>query len=724
MNRERIINPELETSDEWTILNPTDGPMDECTQQADDEGANMASLDSSGISAMSSLSFLRSNSMTNLPSYQKQYTSSVHDDMSDNSSILYKEMDISPGIRAYKHTPNKKMSVKLNLLLAFAVTAVIFLAVGNYIGWTDNVSHHNQLTMGQIQKLRNLQDELVLCMQNQEKAEASDKQLKICYQNSDYWRAKFEKLFKENHGLKDILEKTQKHYWSTGHHKNIVTEKECSAVASDEFHKLKLDLIVKQMEHLQLLKTFEEVKYQEKVSKMRLSKLEEENADLRAKLREEEEDDKVIVETMEERISKLAVENEKLRDRLKEQEKPNESENIKKMEAKINELMDENNELKSALKQMQSQMDVFANTKDDLIIESGEDLSEADEPEEDSFSVHEESVKVDDLRERINQMVTENEELKSIIARLRWSKSYIDNHETQENTVDVSSLQKELNEIRELLINEQEETKKWKNLYEEMRKKSENKNEKQNVFKSWWDSINVTQLTEKFPNGAAFSNVLQNVLKKATENNVVIPDEIYRVINATQNAIVELHQQLVAKWEEMESLGVAVDSSAQKIKRKMAELLDTSMRKLQEAGDKFASNQKPFESRVHKLTNKLSKIKEWLDLKWTEMREKYAKQRKNDAQVVDGNWYFERSKRDEPLEQSTENWMIERARDREIQRIRGEEEVENWYLKKEVEWRTEDDLDYDYPKTSLDPHLYSHNSQFLEVALRSDVKAN
>lgn len=51
----------------------------------------------------------------------------------------------------------------------------------------------------------------------------------------------------------ELLEKTQKHYHLKGNHDNILTDNDCdNANASEEFHKLKLDLLVKQMEHLQV----------------------------------------------------------------------------------------------------------------------------------------------------------------------------------------------------------------------------------------------------------------------------------------------------------------------------------------------------------------------------------------------------------------------------------------------------------------------------------------
>jgi hypothetical protein len=54
----------------------------------------------------------------------------------------------------------------------------------------------------------------------------------------------------------ELLEKTQKHYHMKGNHENILSDKECdNKSANDEFHNLKLGLLVKQMEHLQVCNT-------------------------------------------------------------------------------------------------------------------------------------------------------------------------------------------------------------------------------------------------------------------------------------------------------------------------------------------------------------------------------------------------------------------------------------------------------------------------------------
>jgi hypothetical protein len=54
----------------------------------------------------------------------------------------------------------------------------------------------------------------------------------------------------------ELLEKTQKHYHMKGNHDNIISDKECdNKSANDEFHSLKLGLLVNQMEHLQVWNT-------------------------------------------------------------------------------------------------------------------------------------------------------------------------------------------------------------------------------------------------------------------------------------------------------------------------------------------------------------------------------------------------------------------------------------------------------------------------------------
>lgn len=137
----------------------------EVIDYSDDETSTASLCTSSVLSQLSNFSFLREHE---LQTYARQ-PDFISDDLSENSSMIREELrsdiELKPGVRAYVHVRNTGLNVKLNLLLALSVTAVVGLGIGNFLGW------NNQLPVGQVTKLKQLQDELSLCTQNQSKTD-------------------------------------------------------------------------------------------------------------------------------------------------------------------------------------------------------------------------------------------------------------------------------------------------------------------------------------------------------------------------------------------------------------------------------------------------------------------------------------------------------------------------------------------------------------------------
>ena len=143
-------------------------------------------LSSSIVSQLTNLSFLQD---LNIAKSNNRLTPEyVQDDLSESSSLVFctdeipNDLEMKPGVRAYVHTPNSKLNVRLNLMLALTITAVVGLGIGNFLGWSTNKNQQNQLSIGQVMKLKQLQDELVICMQNQAKdakEEKFDKNAKV-----------------------------------------------------------------------------------------------------------------------------------------------------------------------------------------------------------------------------------------------------------------------------------------------------------------------------------------------------------------------------------------------------------------------------------------------------------------------------------------------------------------------------------------------------------------
>lgn len=83
-------------------------------------------------------------------------------------------MDKHNRIRAYFHTPNTVLNGKLNLILILSITAVIGLGIGHFIGWSNVYNRHQQLSLGQVMKLKQLQDDLLVCMKDQASSTVSE----------------------------------------------------------------------------------------------------------------------------------------------------------------------------------------------------------------------------------------------------------------------------------------------------------------------------------------------------------------------------------------------------------------------------------------------------------------------------------------------------------------------------------------------------------------------
>ncbi|KAI2802061.1 hypothetical protein BLOT_010253 [Blomia tropicalis] len=301
-------------------------------------------------------------------------------------------------IRAYVHTPNTVLNGKLNLILILSVTAVVGLGIGHFIGWSNQWRQAKQLSMGQVIKLKQLQDDLLVCLKSQDSVHIFDES-QVCHRDSAYWKERIENLFNENKGLIELFQKTQKHFNENGHHNNVIGEAECvNKTTSEAFHMLKLDMLVKQMEHLKLLDKLEKVKRE---GEKRIHVLEEENQDLKQKLVEEEFDDLELEHTWGNRVVKLQNENEELRKTIVDDD-VEDRKLIIALEDRITKLSDENSELLQIIERLEQQFD----SKPDITVD---DNSELDYSTRYSF-----------IRDQINQLMSENEDLRNKVAHYRW----------------------------------------------------------------------------------------------------------------------------------------------------------------------------------------------------------------------------------------------------------------------------------------------------------------
>ncbi|XP_054156413.1 bromodomain and WD repeat-containing DDB_G0285837-like isoform X2 [Oppia nitens] len=762
---------DVEVDKHNSVHNGDDEDDDDDDDDNDDQLSTASLCSSSVVSQVSDLSFLRDQ-------YLRQHllspNDSLNEDLSETSSLNYRELttevQLKRGTRAYVHTRNSGLNGKLNLVLILSLSAVIGLGIGHFIGWSNNRHHqHRHLSMGQVIKLKQLQDELVVCMDNQQitgSHQTNGQSALVCHSDGDYFRQKFETLFSENKYLLDAFERTQQHYHSDGDLRNIIADKECdNETAGEEFHKLKLGFLVTQMEHLQLLKTLEEVKSKGKQSEQRVKDLEEENSELKMKLVEEEEDDQQIVESWGNRVAILETENQELRTRLEDDEEED-SVVLKRLNDKIDELMQENEELKAAINQLEAQVvNVVGHT-----ISAGEEEEEAE-----GVSISSQSsridhnirnggsggardngadikmpVKLDLLKQRINQMIIENDELKSTIGRLRWTTQeqpppppssdddLIDEEDIDDETKYVNSivddysssyssnelaeellaqqLEEQLTELKDQLISEQLESKKWRQMYESLKKteKSDNsntnngnsKNQKtlyentnyddfvdddDNVLYDWvMNSTNMVKEALVTGSGIVSDKLKTLYTKMTSENESFIPSEVFAGLNITHSVLQSFNRRLHDKWQELQDMkfaftstnggggrsGAGSDSGGsghEKVANKMARLFQQTVRKLREAGNRLLSKEEKLRTRVDQFAARIAKVIDKMDNKWNQLLDKLAKRYSKNgansgsggASASDNDDGSDKKKKGDDEEKI--NWFFERANSRRQQ---------------------------------------------------------
>ena len=415
----------------------------------------------------------------------------------------------------------------------------------------------------------------------------------------------------------------------------------------------------------------------------------------------------------------MVKENEDLRSLLESDDEAD-YEMMEKLNKRIAELQEENKELYSGLSLLEAQIEMAGNNP--TIATSRNQLNQFDSSIKDS---HDQSKpnsipsKLDLLRQRINQLVGENDDLKSTIARLRWSKQMqetVDNDDDE--SIDVASLEKQLDNLRDMLELEQSESKKWKQMYEDIKAKTmeTEKNKQNEALISDWLVNFADMLKEGLVTGsAAFGQRVKNILETVTKSSVVLTDELNHGINMTQEIIANLNDRLQNKWRELQNIKIVNED--QKLTSKMAKLLENTIQKIQQASEKFSTNTRPFSTRIKQFSAKINKLILNLDSKWDHLMNKaFGKSEKSksdqsefdqsksgqdnvDDNQGDSNWIFERAnaRRKNLKNDLNENWVFERARDREIQRINlddHEKIKENWFLKRRHKFNSKRFNDY------------------------------
>ncbi|XP_076373651.1 uncharacterized protein LOC143258484 isoform X2 [Tachypleus tridentatus] len=235
----------------------------------------------------------------------------TNEGLPDTSSVsqiskgLSSNVDLGPFF-----TPKTQLYFALSMMVVFAMT----VGLGVYFGWFCQWVQCSQVTLDQVEELKQMQNELLQCL-GEENKELSTLGIERtfcqeCCHDPLYWKEKFQVFFYDEKDEESILKKTQKIQC------NEIEVPLSSPEIYKEFNKLKLNIFLKEMENIQLFKNYKEVK-QEEQSQQLLDALKAENNELKNKLEQEKKDD-IFVDS---KISAVNNENCELKTKLEENRK-------------------------------------------------------------------------------------------------------------------------------------------------------------------------------------------------------------------------------------------------------------------------------------------------------------------------------------------------------------------------------------------------------------------
>ncbi|XP_054933530.1 uncharacterized protein [Dermacentor andersoni] len=500
-------------------------------------------------------------------------------------------LEMQSGVRRYKHVPNTRLNWALTTVAALVAVAAVAFGVGHYLGGSDPSLQQHELSQGQVQQLEALQEELVNCMHQQNKEtllkDSPFLNTQVCYEDAEYWKRKFEQLFSENKGLKELLEHSQRN--AVMHDPRVDSGGDCSADSPDDLHKLKLDLILNQMQHLQLMKTFNQVKYSERLSREQARKLERENEQLKARLEEEETDDILVQQQLEMKVRSLTEENEELQSRLSHESQREAA--LQSLEHQVQRLLSENERLKRS---MQEQLPSSVTTS-----------------------------RIPLLRDTVNRLIIENEDLKAVVARLRYGRplpvsdeaaSYKPKDDQQGEGIadevpkDPQPAGKDqLSELLDVLKKQQADSKQWRRLYDELRQ-----NQDSTSSKIVWRKLLVLGQTLFDDMQTGLDRTLASLVDLAKKGSSVATTVSPMVHDLGEKVRQELNRRRAELDGYLHGSGKPVRSISQTMS-----LLESSIKKVFEAGRKFVSKgQEATGKHAEKLVTKLTKVAQMLSSDW------------------------------------------------------------------------------------------------------------
>lgn len=509
-------------------------------------------------------------------------------------------LELQPGVRRYKHVPNTRLNWALTVMAALVAVAATGFGVGHYLGASESEEQSPvqqpelMYSPEQVQVLKKFQEGLMRCLLEQSKNAPPEGHVDlnpaICYQDAEHWKNKFEQLFSENKGLKELLEHSQRNVVMHDH--RLDRSDDCAGDLPQDVQKLKLDLILNQMQHLQLMKTFNQVKHSERLSREQARKLERENEQLKARLEEEGGDDLLVQHELEAKVQTLTEENQELQSRLGHESQREAA--LRSLEHQVQQLQNENERLKRS---MQEQGPSPVTTG-----------------------------RISLLRDKVNRLIVENEDLKAVVAKLRYGppppaagepasdevkggdSSPSGGGEADEEEGDAEG---QLSELLEVLKKQQADSKQWRRLYEELRK-SGREGGTGGGSKSVWRKMLTLGRTLFDDMQAGLDHTLDALVQLASRGSSMATDISPMVQDLGQKVQHELNRRRAELDRHLDGSGDKADSVSQTMR-----LLESSVKKVFEAGRKFVSKGRETTGRhAGKLVSKLAKVAEMLRSDW------------------------------------------------------------------------------------------------------------
>ncbi|XP_074603158.1 uncharacterized protein LOC141856667 isoform X1 [Brevipalpus obovatus] len=649
----------------------------------EDEPAMMNSIDTDSMISQLSGCCLRRRSVDQL-SLHTTYPNNSQENLQSNVFEDGNEESIQNNPYTNSSDPAiNKFSNGLVLSILVGIVVMCFIDLTPLFLNRNGEDNRLKLTINDVNKLREVYQPLSNCLTNvSEDEKNSTPKIDVCLLGFSSLYQEARKYYDSRPHVKESIRAVQS-YWQTSGELELLPQFFNCEEAVKIFKTMDFLVLTRLLQTIGVVSDVKKNNHGSDYSPQKLSRLMKENNHLRTELFEERVEQKPLSSSLEERILQLESENAKLKMRLDWERSEGTISSARRLEMKINDLRQENSELREALKQLQNQVGLAGDYSNQ--VKPSENIKSSSDPLELLNGEKDDSLKIDLLRQRINSMVQENDDLKSTIARLRWSGSPQEVKST--NEVDewkLSELEKEITKLTDLLVNERDEATKWKKMYEEMLQKLETTtNPKDDSLKddvlAWLDSPFFSEkLWESW-------NLMP---QEPSDSEEFLP--VKEKVNQTLSMLIKFQEKLWEKWNGIKKFPLSDHvsfSKGQKTMVEMIELLVSSLRKLQDMSSKYVGNNKPVSQKIDKFAAKMAKTLETLESKWILMEKKLLKafQGHNFALQPESsglsNWYLKRaqSRRKFPMYPERENeriksWIFRRARDREAQRVRGDGE--------------------------------------------------